>query len=83
MSQSDECETDTGNSDSKFVEFGSNCGLNGSVAMDGDTVEEIMVMADAGRVGRYDVGSRWHEPTMIAMMRQFGSPSLRWRFGDG
>ena len=83
VSQSDECETDTGNSDSKCVEFGSKCGLNGSVAMDGDTVEEIMVMADAGRVGRYDVGSRWHEPTMIAMMRQFGSPSLRWRFGDG
>ena len=83
VSQSDECGTDTDKSDFQHVEFGSNCGFNGSVAMDGDTMEEVMIMANAGRVGRYDVGSRWHEPTMIAMMRQFGSPSLRWRFGDG
>ena len=68
---------------SKFGKFGSNCGSAGSIAMDGDTMEEVMVMASAGRVGRYAVGSRWHEPTMIAMLRQFGSPSLRWRFGDG
>ena len=68
---------------SKFGKFGSNCGSAGSIAMDGGTLEEVMVMASAGRVGRYAVGSRWHEPTMIAMLRQFGSPSLRWRFGDG
>ena len=83
MSRSDKCGTDTDNSDSKFVKFGSNWGYAGSVAIDGDTMEEILVMASGGRVGRYAVGSRWHEPTMIAMLRQFGSPSLRWRFGDG
>ena len=68
---------------SKSAKFGSNCGYAGSVAIDGDTMEEVLVMASGGRAGRYAVGSRWHEPTMIAMMRQFGSPSLRWRFGDG
>ena len=67
---------------SKFAKFGSNCGSAGSM-MGGDTMEEVLVMASGGRNGQYAVGSRWHEPTMIAMLRHFGSPSLRWRFGDG
>ena len=46
--RSDECGTDTDNSDSKFVKFGSNWGYAGSVAIDGDTMEEILVMASGG-----------------------------------
>ena len=36
---------------SKFGKFGSNCGSAGSIAMDGGTLEEVMVMASAGPNG--------------------------------
>ena len=78
-SDSSECS----GKDSKFAKFGSNFGDTGSEVIRSGTIEEITVMANAGRGGRYAVGSRWHEPMMIAMLRQFVSPSLGWRFGDG
>ena len=38
-----------------------------------------MVDAGSGR-GMYVVGSRWHEGTMIAMLRQMESATYGWRY---
>ena len=75
---------DTSDSQSAKVEFcGQSWGGECESVCDDGAVQEAMVEAKAGRYGQYQVGSRWHERTLIAMLRQFGSTSLAWRYGDG
>ena len=42
-------------------------------------LEDAVVDAGSGR-GMYVVGSRWHEGTMIAMLRQMESATFGWQY---
>ena len=44
---------------------------------------EVTLMAYGCRKGSYRVQSRWHEPNLRELLRQFNSPSLRWYYGAG
>jgi len=44
---------------------------------------EWALMEAYRRKTRYAVGSRWHERSLIEMLTKIGSPSLKWRYGDG
>ena len=48
----------------------------------GGELEWAITEAYKGKT-RYAVGSRWHERTLIEMLTKLGSPSLKWRYGDG
>ena len=46
--------------------------------MAGKALDDAVVDAGSGR-GMYVVGPRWHEGTVIAMLRQMKSVTLSWR----
>jgi hypothetical protein len=65
-------------------------GVSGAAEYDGEeersrggAVEAVVVEAGAAKRGRYAVGSRWHEGTMVLKAVQMGSIALQWRYGDG
>ena len=53
--------------------------VRGDDEMDRRELEDAVVDAGSGR-GMYVVGSRWHEGTMIAMLRQMESATFGWRY---
>ena len=58
-------------------------GSNEIIGADATRQMEWMIAEARGGQGWYAVGSRWHDSTLRGMMKQLGSPSLQWRFGDG
>ena len=54
-------------------------GSNVLVSEDATRQMEWMIAEARGGQGWYAVGSRWHDSTLRGMMKQLGSPSLRWR----
>ena len=56
-------------------------GVHGDEEIDRRALEDAVVDAGSGR-GMYVVGSRWHEGTMIAMLRQMESATYGWRYAS-
>ena len=53
--------------------------MHGDEEIDRRALEDAVVDAGSGQ-GMYVVGSRWHEGTMIAMLRQMESATYGWRY---